>query len=140
MKAVHERTTLMHSEELACILANWHQPPRQHDTGIRTRAAKEAMTSWAIETVSDMIDDEIQALEPALTLPREDLSEESLLSIKWQDLVEQAQSTAPTLWKILRNASCTRKQDKRNTLKTPDAVCLVASLVFVDHTNVYRRF
>jgi hypothetical protein len=34
MKAVHERTTLMHSEELGSILANWHQPPRQHDTGL----------------------------------------------------------------------------------------------------------
>ena len=74
MKAVHERTTLMHSEELGSILANWHQPPRQHDTGIRMKAAKEAMTSWAIETVSDLIDDEIQALEPVLPLLRENLS------------------------------------------------------------------
>jgi hypothetical protein len=127
MKAVHERTTLMHSEELGSILANWHQPPRQHDTGVRTRAAKEAMTGWAIETVSDLIDDEIQALGPSLSLPREDLSEESLLAIKWQGLIEEVQSAAPTLWKVLRNASYTRKQDKRNTMKTPDAVCPAVS-------------
>ena len=123
MKAVHERTTLMHSEELGSILVNWHQPPRQHDTGIQTKAAKEAMTSWVIETVSDLIDDEIQALEPVLSLLRENLSEESLLAIKWQGLIKEVQSMAPMLWKVLRNASYTWKQEKRNTTKTPDAVC-----------------
>ena len=86
------------------------------------------MSHWAIETVSDMIDDEIQALEPILSLPKQEMSEELLLGINWQDLIVEVQSNAPTLWKVLRNASYTRKQDKRNTMKTPDAVCRVLYL------------
>jgi len=122
MKAVHERATLMHSEELASILANWHQPPRTHGSGVRTMAAKEAMNLWAIATVSDLIDDEIKALEPILSLPKKNVSEKSLLAIKWEDLIDKVQSTAPTFWRVIRNASYSRKQDARNTMKSPDAV------------------
>ena len=82
MKAVHERTTLMHSEELVGILANWHQPPHIHGTGVRTRAAKEAMNLWAVTTVGDLIDNELKALEPILSLPKQKVSEISLLAIK----------------------------------------------------------
>jgi hypothetical protein len=124
MKAGFARTTLMHSEELGCILANWHQPPRQHNAGIRTKAAKQAMSNWAVDTVSDMIDDEIQALDSTLSLPKGDLSEEMLLGIKWQELIEDTQTAAPTMWKVFRNAAYTRKQEKRNSLKCPDAVCI----------------
>ena len=38
-KVSAERTALMISDELPEILAHWRQPPRKHNSGIRTRAA-----------------------------------------------------------------------------------------------------
>ena len=72
------------------------------------------MNLWAVTTVSDLIDDELKALEPILSLPKQKVSEKSLF--------DEVQSTAPTLWKVLRTASYSRKQDARNTTKSPDAL------------------
>ena len=44
-KVSAERTALMLSDELPRILAHWRQPPRKHNTGIRTRAAYVTMTA-----------------------------------------------------------------------------------------------
>ena len=45
------QTSLMGSEEVPDILKNWHQPPHQHNTGIQTKAAQQAMADWALDTI-----------------------------------------------------------------------------------------
>ena len=57
-----------------------------------------------------------------LSLPKQNVSEKSLFAIKWDDLIDEVQSTAPTLWKVLRTASYSRKQDAWNTTKSLDVV------------------
>jgi hypothetical protein len=111
------RTSLMISEELPGILTHWHQPPRQHNAGVRTKAAKLAMNNWALETLCDTADDELLALGPAMQLPQEDLSEETLLDIRIQDMIPEVQANAPVLWKLISSLTCTQKQVRRNKTK-----------------------
>jgi hypothetical protein len=116
------RTSLMVSDELPDILKNWHQPPRQHNAGIRTKAAQQAMTDWALDTISETLDREMTALTDLMSLPQDELSEEALLSIHWKDLISDVQEVAPTSWKLFRHAAYTPQQDARNTQKNPDSV------------------
>jgi hypothetical protein len=90
------KTSLMISEELPGILTHWHQPPRQHNAGVRTKAAKLAMNNWALETLFDTADDKLLALGPAIQLPQDDPSEEALLGIRIQDMIPEVQANAPS--------------------------------------------
>jgi hypothetical protein len=121
------RTTLMLSEELPGILTHWHQPPRQHNAGVRTKAAKLAMTEWALETLCDSIDDELLTLGPYMQFPQEDVSEEALLDIRIQNMILEVQTNAPVLWKLVCNLSCTHKQARRNKNKNNAAMEPVTS-------------
>jgi hypothetical protein len=111
------RTSLMISDELPGILTHWHQPPRQHNAGVRTKAAKLAMTNWALETLCDTVDDELLALGPAMQFPQDDLSEDALLGIRIQDMIPEVQANAPVLWKLVCDLTCTQKQVRRNKNK-----------------------
>ena len=117
-----ERTALLISTELPQILACWRKPPRKHNSGIRTKGARDVMEEFAVATVSSIIDREMEALKPIMTSPQEELSEESLLSINWKDMIDQVNRAAPVTWRLFRNAAYTSKQESRNTIKNPDAV------------------
>jgi hypothetical protein len=116
------RTSLMVSDELPVILSRWYQPPRNHGAGIRTKGASAAMQSWAIETVCNTVDQEMAALKNTMDSPQQELTEESLLGIKWNDMINEVKINAPTMWTLFRHASYTPKQDSRNKNKNPDPV------------------
>jgi hypothetical protein len=116
-RARFARTALMLSDELPIILKNWHQPPRQHNAGVRTKAAKVAMMDWALETLCSSVDDEMSELGPVMQFPQEDLSEEALLDIRIQDMIPEVQISAPILWKLICHLTCTQKQVLRNKNK-----------------------
>jgi len=118
---VYARTTLMVSIELPTILSHWHKPPRLHNSGFRTKGAHEVMTEWAIATVSTLLDSEMAPIDTIMT-PNEPLSEEALLATKWRDTISDVQRCAPNTWRLFRHAAYTPAQDRRNTVKTPDAV------------------
>ena len=122
----------MISEELLGILTHWHQPPWQHNAGIQTKAAKIAMTNWALETLCDTVDDELLDLGPTMQLPREDLSKEALLDICIQDMIPEVQANAPVLWKLICDLTCTQKQAWRNKNKIGSEP--VAYLVLSHHS------
>ncbi|THH33077.1 hypothetical protein EUX98_g1090 [Antrodiella citrinella] len=69
----------------------------------------------------DSVDDEMQSLGTIMDYPQSDLSEETLLAIRWEDLIDQTQDLAPTTWRLFRKAAYTSRQDERNTMKNPDA-------------------
>lgn len=117
-----ERTALMLSDELPGILAHWRRPPRKHNQGIRTKGAYDTMNKFALESVLELVDNEMGALDDILGSPQNELSEESLLSIKWKDLMDSVRHKAPTTWALLRHAAYTEKQESRNTTKNPDTV------------------
>jgi hypothetical protein len=120
---IYARTALMVSVELPVILTHWHKPPRAHNSGIRTKGAHETMTRWAISTVSTLLESEMGTIDAMMT-PDEPLSEESLLATKWQDMISDVQRHAPNTWRFFRHAAYTTMQDRRNTVKTPDAVSI----------------
>lgn len=132
------RTSLMVSDELPQILRNWHQPPRQHNAGIRTKAAQHAMSEWALDTICDTLDRELTTVADLLSLPQEELSEEALLSIHWKDLISEVQEAAPITWKLFRHAAYTPRQDVRNTLKNPDSVGAQPSLLSTEYYHSTR--
>ena len=82
-----ERTALMLSDELLGILSHWCCPPRRHGFGICTKGAYETMNKFALDSVLELIKDEMGELEDELSSPQSDLSEETVLSIKWKDLI-----------------------------------------------------
>ena len=128
-KVSAERTALMLSDELPRILAHWRQPPRRHNTGIRTRAAYITMNRFALDTVLEMVGNEMDALDEIFKSPQEELSEESLLSIKWEEMIADVRREAPTTWTLFHHASYTQKQESRNTKKDPDTVTFYSSCV-----------
>ena len=68
-KARFARMALTTSELLPRILKIWHHPPRIHNHGVRTEAARRAMEDWALDTVCDILDKESDNLEEYLKFP-----------------------------------------------------------------------
>jgi hypothetical protein len=134
------RMALMVSNELTQILSHWFFPPRAHGQGIRTKAARKVMSEWAVTSVCKAIDSDLCALKGLLSLPNEDMSEETLLAISFKELVPQVQALAPTLWRVFLYATSTKKQDK-NKLKDPGSVCRPIFILCVLITViVYRQY
>jgi hypothetical protein len=77
-----ERTALMVSDKLPGILAHWHRPPWRHNFGIRTKAAYDTMNKFSLDTVFDLVDNEMGSLEDVFSSPQSELSEENLLNVK----------------------------------------------------------
>jgi hypothetical protein len=124
-----ERTALMLSDELPGILAHWRRPPRKHGQGVRTKGAYDTMNKFALDSVLELIDNEMGDLDDILSSPQVDLSEENLLSIKMKDLMASVCHKAPTTSTLFRHAAYTQKQEARNTFKNPDNVDLFTLLL-----------
>jgi hypothetical protein len=129
---IFNRTSLMLSDDLPQILQHWYRPPRSHGAGIRTKAAHDTMSEWALKTVQETINNEMKCLKPLMKSKPSDLTEESLLDIRLQDLIGEVSTTAPTLWKVLYHASHTSQQD-RNSLKAPEPVSNYLFSMLFDH-------
>jgi hypothetical protein len=117
-----ERRALMVSKELPGILSHWRRPPRKHNAGIRTRAAYDTMNKFALDTVLELVGDEMSSLGNVFSSPQSELSEEGLRSIKWEDMATSVCHEAPTTWTLLRHAAYTQKQECRNAATRPDTV------------------
>jgi hypothetical protein len=107
---------------LAKILERWYWPPRKHEEGIRTRAARETMERWAEQNIKTRMNREMRMLLPLTSSPPEDLSEDSLLSFNLHDASSSFQAAAPLTWRLLRAAASTPLQLARNTHKNHNAV------------------
>jgi hypothetical protein len=88
----------MVSDKLPGILAHWRRPPRRHNFGIRTKAAYDTMNEFSLDTVFDLVDNEMGSLEDVFSSPQSELSEENLLNVKWKDMTATVQREAPTTW------------------------------------------
>jgi hypothetical protein len=97
-KARFARTTLMMSDELPSILANWHRP-RTHNCSTRTKAAIDVMNTCALDIISETLGNEMQVLKPVMKFLQQDLSEESLLGISLKELILAVKVTlTKVLW------------------------------------------
>jgi hypothetical protein len=118
----YARTGLSGFERLSEILQNLRCPPREHDRGIRTQAARETMDRWAINNVKMLINTDMKNLARMMECTQKEVTEESLLAIDFGRSIEQARGLAPTFWELLMSAACTPRQLRRNANKDPSEV------------------
>jgi hypothetical protein len=80
------------------------------------------MEDWAVDTVCNILDKESENLKEYMKFPQEELSQERLLAIKWDDLSSNVKILSPVTWKLFHHTASTQQQEKRNRYKTLDAV------------------
>lgn len=123
-KIRYARSALLKSKELPSILRRWRKPPRP--TGSkdkRPKGAKSTLESFASECCLDILDQELEKIAGLLVSPAgEDIKEEELTSLVFDEMIDKMKKNAPTLWHILRSLAYTSEQEKRNTEKNPDKV------------------
>ncbi|KAF8888597.1 hypothetical protein BD779DRAFT_1672261 [Infundibulicybe gibba] len=122
----YQRTALMVSDELPGILDRWYTPPQRgkgHQGG-RPQGARRILDTFAEKVIKSRVDREMKSIAQLFISPPNELSEEQLTGVKFDKLIGECQSGAPTMWNIFRHAAYTPKQDAHNTHKNPDMVVL----------------
>jgi hypothetical protein len=123
-KIWYARSALMNSKELPGILQRWWKPPRSSGSKKkRPRGAGPVMENFAAECTQSILNRELEAIATQLVSPAgEDIKEETLTSLIFEEMIIDMMAKAPTLWKLLRSMAYTSEQQKRNTEKNPDKV------------------
>ena len=81
------------------------------------------METFAAECTQSVLNGELEAIATQLVSPvGEDIKEETLTSLIFEEMIIDMQAKAPTLWKLLCSMAYTLGQQKRNTEKNPDKV------------------
>ena len=103
--AKYHRGVLMNSLEFPEIVKQWSK---------RSEAARTSLTRWAGDHITQCISTEMNAAVEKLRCDGDDLSEETFLSITPQSMALLLKPEVPTLWRVLKSASRTNQQEKRN--------------------------
>lgn len=146
-KIRYERTALMVSEELPGILSAMREPPRSSESRSHARrpaGAAKALNDFAVDTVSNLLDDELEQSTRLFRSPADGLSEAELNGFSIRDTAKQLAepSGAPTLVRILRAAMDRQRRprkrrrpgEERKTRKDFDAI-----VVMLVNTLQYTR-
>ncbi|EED80607.1 predicted protein [Postia placenta Mad-698-R] len=96
-----EWTALMGSLELGKCLDEWYLPNRSHERGLKMQGVHQTLTHWATSCVGDMVTKEMVKIGKVLHSEPEELSEETLLAVKWESLTNTTKQEAPVLWQLL---------------------------------------
>ncbi|KAK7006966.1 hypothetical protein R3P38DRAFT_2555094 [Favolaschia claudopus] len=127
----YARTSLMTSEELPGILERWYRPPRHKSGGQRPEGGRRALLDFSFTCIrecvndpiiADIVDQEMKLLAPLFLSPPEDLSEEHLTELNFNDLKSTIQDTAPIFWNVLHRAACAPDQEAKEKLENVDMV------------------
>lgn len=123
-KIRHARSSLMHSTELQNILSRWHKPPRSKGSRKRRpKGARQTMETFAADCAQDLLGQELDSLCNVLSSPAgEDICEDALTGVVFDEMVHIMQECAPNLWRLMRALAFTSKQEKANTRKDPNKV------------------
>ena len=79
-----------------------------------------------LDRVSNGIQQEQKKVKAALRLPKKDFTEEELLATNMEALITNLKRNAPILWRLIKEAAWSRKQERKARHKTPDRVsCLL---------------
>lgn len=112
-EARYHRSVLMNSLELPGIVQQWNK---------RSGAARSSLTSWAVDHTAALINAEMDTAVEELRCDGDSLTEETLLSITPCSMTSLLKPAVPTLWRVLKSASRTSQQEKRNK-EDSDKVC-----------------
>ncbi|KAI0685745.1 hypothetical protein BC835DRAFT_1289537 [Cytidiella melzeri] len=121
----YARTGFTNCSMVPEILQSLRCPPRQHDRGVQTQAARVAMDEWSISNVKMLIDRDMQSLRTMMMCKQSEVTEEYLLSIDLKESVDEARTMAPTLWEILLSAASTPRQRRTNKKKNPSKAVFI---------------
>ncbi|KAJ3972877.1 hypothetical protein EV361DRAFT_797279 [Lentinula raphanica] len=122
----YARDSLMTCDELPRIVQAWHKPPRRPG-GQKSRrpfGASRVMEDFALDCISSQVNRELRISAPLFASDPLDFSEDQLLGIDFKELKAQVLSQNPMLWRILRSAAYSQKQQLHNKRKDPDMVSL----------------
>ncbi|KAN0081481.1 hypothetical protein V8E55_009105 [Tylopilus felleus] len=120
----YARAGLLVSEELPNILARWYKPPRNKNKGPRPAGACQAMQTFAIDCVLQLLEREMECAAPLFASPPSELSETHLTSFDFQAFTSTLKTRCPTAWRVIEQMSYSNNQRSRNTHKSPDMVIL----------------
>ena len=104
-EARYHQGVLMNSRELPEIVQQWNK---------QSEMAWSFLTLWAIDHVTTLVNAEMDTMVGNLCCDRDDLSEETFLSITPNSMVSLLKPDVLTLWRILKSASRTSQQKKQN--------------------------
>ena len=118
----YARAGLLVSEELPNILVRWYKPPRNKNKGPRPAGACQAMQTFAIDCVLQLLEREMECAAPLFASPPSELSETHLTSFDFQAFTSTLKTRCPTAWRVIEQMSYSNNQRSRNTHKSPDMV------------------
>lgn len=118
-----ERTRLTKYAHLGDIVSRLHKPPSFSSKG-SGEAASAVLGAWAKEITINQLRKEMKLVKKEMRGPLKRVTKQNLLSIQPEKIMNRIQVDCPTLWEVLRSISITKKQEKRNTMKSPDWVRL----------------
>ncbi|KAH9915000.1 uncharacterized protein B0H18DRAFT_886378 [Fomitopsis serialis] len=140
-KVQHARTSLTHMPDIKKWIERIYRPPRRHNAGISTEGAHAALRDFAMDVVSQELEQELKALDPIMRSKQDELSEESVLSIKLADMENKVTLAAPKMWRLLRGVSYSAVQEKRNTMKNPNStVLMMITMICYSRSHHLCRF
>jgi hypothetical protein len=105
-------SSLMKSKEPPNILHRWHSPPRQKGSKkMRPKPVADVLERFASECCQKKLDKEMESIAEILSSPtREDVREEILVNVKFDDIISEMEVHAPTLWGLLQSLAYTPRQ------------------------------
>ncbi|KAF9784435.1 hypothetical protein BJ322DRAFT_1021189 [Thelephora terrestris] len=113
------RTNLMHSDQLAVVVSHWFCPPQTSQGGPRAGGARHVLLPLVINTVKDIINNEIDVVVEELKEDSADITEQSVLGAVIDEVQERVLVIAPVFYDLVMKAAWREKQEERNTLKDP---------------------
>ncbi|KAF9787416.1 hypothetical protein BJ322DRAFT_1107483 [Thelephora terrestris] len=131
--AKYQRSLLMNSVELPQILDRWK----------KSKSARTRLETHALNSVGGLIKKEMDMVVDHLRCAGEDLTEDNLASVTEEEMVLKLKPAAPTLWKILKTASQTGQQEKRNKSdRRKRLVFMICQLAFSrnHNANQFHKF
>ena len=116
------RTSLTHSDRLAGVVSRLLHPPRTSQGGSKAGGARRTLMPLIIDTVKEVIDEEMDAVVDALREESAEVTEKSVLGMVIDEVMDKVRVTAPVFFDLVRTAAWSEKQDERNKLKDPTTV------------------
>jgi hypothetical protein len=117
------RSALMTSPRLPGILERWWKPPQKRSRKVRPRGARPVLTNLMQENWLKLLNREMGKIGKILVSPAgEDLKEETLTGLDFQEMISDLKEDAPNLWKTLEGLAWSARQAEENKKKEPDTV------------------
>ncbi|KAL0569336.1 hypothetical protein V5O48_012628 [Marasmius crinis-equi] len=138
------RTKFMNSEKLAGMLHRMWKPPGITQIRDQQRPSKAVLLNFVRLSWLDILSTELDNLSSFFQSEKgDDITEEALTSLSFDNLHSHIQKVAPNLFDTLHHLAYTKDQMKRNTHKDPTKriLMIIAILAYTrsHHNNLFQK-